>query len=108
MQLQQNPEELEGKRKPFRKANLLQDDNLNWSSTRFVFLYACVLIVWMILLWSKAYSLEIVKDEPNYDGLALLFREMVTLFAAAVLLKVLDKVADLIKTKFNKNKDGNP
>lgn len=88
-------------------SSLLQDDKGNWSSGRFVFLVGAGTIVWMIKLWTKAYNIEILKDKPDYEGLVLLFRELVIMFGVAYLFKVLSKVAEIFGPTKNIDKDAN-
>jgi hypothetical protein len=88
-------------------ANLIQDDKGNWSSGRIVFLFSVVIMIWMIRLWNKSYLLEMVKDEPNYEGLAILFEKMVVLFGLVVFLKALSKFAENIPKFRIRKKDGN-
>ena len=69
--------------------NLIQDKSGNYSSMRVMLLASLLLLVYQLWEFRFAYRLEVVKDEPNYSGLALLFGAMVINFVVVILLKVL-------------------
>ncbi len=71
--------------------NALKDDKGNWSSIRLVLLFAVVIFLYLLYLFTKTLFVEIEKETINYQGLALLFTAMVTEVGVVLILKVLQK-----------------
>ncbi len=81
--------------------NALQDDRGNYSSIRIVLMFAIIVFVFLLYLFTKTLFIEIQKDVINYQGLALLFTAMITEVAVVLILKVFQK-------KYENKKDTKP
>jgi hypothetical protein len=56
---------------------IIQDDKGNTSSFRVILLFFTALWFGLIVLWGIAFWVEMARDEPNYNGLAVLFGALV-------------------------------
>lgn len=70
---------------------MLQDDNGNISSLRIVLVIILAIFIYLLALFTQALKIEIVKETPNYTGLATLFTAMLVNLALPLLLKVIQK-----------------
>lgn len=71
--------------------NAMKDDKGNWSSTRIIMFLSLLLLMYQLYEFRAAYRLEIVKENVDYNGLAVLFAALVTNFIFVVILKVIQK-----------------
>ncbi len=74
-------------------ANILQDDNNNYSSMRMVLIGCTVLTVYLLILFSIMVFHELKQEqEPvNYSGLTGIFSAMFVQFILVVIMKVVQK-----------------
>ncbi len=71
--------------------NALQDDRGNYSSIRIVLMFAIIVFVFLLYLFTKTLFVELEKETINYTGLALLFSAMVTEVGVVLIIKVIQK-----------------
>jgi hypothetical protein len=71
--------------------SLMKDDKGHWSSMRAVLIASFLVLIYQLYEFRAAYRLEIIKDQPDYNGLSLLFASLVTNFIFVVILKVIQK-----------------
>lgn len=72
-------------------SQIVKDNKGKNSSMRVILILATLLLIYQLYEYRVAYRLEIIKEEPNYNGLALLFGAMVINFVFVVILKVIQK-----------------
>jgi hypothetical protein len=56
---------------------IIQDDKGNTSSFRAMLLLFALLWFFLIMLWGYSFWLEMNREQPNYNGLAVLFGALV-------------------------------
>ncbi len=76
----------------------LEDDKGNPSSFRMMLLVFVILWFILIVLWGRAFCIEMERGEPDYDGLAVLF--------GALVVQVLGMIAGhVIRKKYENAND---
>ena len=70
---------------------IIKDNKGKISSMRVILILATLLLIYQLYEFRVAYRLEIIKEEPNYNGLAVLFGAMVINFVFVIILKVIQK-----------------
>jgi hypothetical protein len=71
--------------------NPLQDDSGNNSSIRVILALSFILLIYQLIEFRYAFRLEVVKEEPDYNGLSILFGAMVLNFVFVLIMKVIQK-----------------
>lgn len=76
---------------------VIQDDSGNTSSFRVILLFFTFLWFCLIVLWGIAFWIEMAREEPNYNGLAVLF--------GALVVQVLGMIAGHVVRKKYENQN---
>lgn len=66
--------------------------NIKFKNTiRIILLLSFIILCYQLYEFRFAYRLEVVKDEPNYQGLAVLFAAMISNFIMILIAKMIEK-----------------